>query len=220
MPRHKEQSPKRKASQNASKRGLRALGLGPKANHSLAIDTSVSRHHGKSPQQIFPAESTTTDRFPYESQTQEPRKIKTRTTGLKAQLENREPIWNAPTTHVPERTVAPRRLGLPTRPDAHRALAIANAESRLNGHEPPIQALHKRIKGLRPSPLDLTDVSPSDRAITIGIAIPSAAMTAHTLSPLSGATQSSSPGNHALDAFTPTIIITPAREHFLSLIHI
>ena len=81
--------------------------------------------------------------------------------------------------------------------------------------------VHQRVKGLRPKPLNLgNEVSPSDRAITIGLSIPSAALSNHTQSPRSiGPDVESSPRRESQryghDLATPTIVITPAKEDFL-----
>lgn len=59
-----------------------------------------------------------------------------------------------------------------------------------------------RVKGMRPSPLD---ISPSDRAITIGCAFSPSTVSNYTRSPTSAITTSRSP---------PTIVVTPAKNNF------
>jgi len=75
------------------------------------------------------------------------------------------------------------------------------------------QPLHKRLRSLRPSPLDLTqDVSPSDRAIMIGLDIPSTSLKHLTSRDPSPRTQH--PLRRVEEVQTPTIVITPAQEDF------
>lgn len=63
-----------------------------------------------------------------------------------------------------------------------------------------------RAKGTRPSPLDFSqDISPSDRAITIGCAFSPSTVSTYTRSPSSAITSSRSP---------PRILITPAKDKF------
>lgn len=59
-----------------------------------------------------------------------------------------------------------------------------------------------RVKGIRPSPLD---ISPCDRAITIGCAFSPSTVSDYTKSPHSAVTGSRSP---------PTIVVTPAKNKF------
>lgn len=71
-----------------------------------------------------------------------------------------------------------------------------------------------RLNGLKPSPIKLTELSPSDRPIVIGISIPSARLAEHSMSPEVGLTPLTSRG-HTINRdppVTPTIIVTPARH--------
>lgn len=82
--------------------------------------------------------------------------------------------------------------------------------------------LHSRVKGLRPSPLDLNkEISPSDRAITIGIALSPSTVSNYTKSPSPILPRSSPPEPRTIvdektgqEVTTPRIIITPAKERF------
>ncbi|KAK4507059.1 hypothetical protein PRZ48_000793 [Zasmidium cellare] len=81
--------------------------------------------------------------------------------------------------------------------------------------------LHSRIKGLRPSPLDLNkDISPSDRAITIGIALSPSTLSNYTKSPSPILPRSPIESRTIRDPVTgqevatPRIVITPAKERF------
>lgn len=184
-----------KTSRSASKRNKLLPPVPNKSKPGLAVDTSFSRHRGHTPQQVFP----------YESKTQEPtveslleaRAPKSKGTsnakgGLKEQLENKVYV-------PPPSTKAPQ-----SRPPA-------------SGFSLQPVPLHKRVNGLRPSPLELSnEVSPSDRAIEIGIAVPSADLSQHTDSPETSAV----PQRQASQKYgqeyltTPTIIVTPAKEDF------
>lgn len=71
-----------------------------------------------------------------------------------------------------------------------------------------------RENTLKPSPTKLTELSPSDRPIVIGISIPSARLAEHSISPDVGPTPLT-PYQSAIDRdapATPTIVVTPARE--------
>ncbi|MCJ1470250.1 hypothetical protein MMC07_008895 [Pseudocyphellaria aurata] len=70
-----------------------------------------------------------------------------------------------------------------------------------------------RVNGLKHSPTKITELSPSDRPIMIGISIPSAKLAEHSISPDVGLA-GSSPRQYATDRdppMTPTIIVTPAK---------
>lgn len=77
-----------------------------------------------------------------------------------------------------------------------------------------------KYKGLRPARLTLTDISPSDRPIQIGISIPSARLPEFVVSPQTAGgyeRDALGPAGHHLGlgeggVETPTVIITPARE--------
>lgn len=76
-------------------------------------------------------------------------------------------------------------------------------------------SMHRRSGAdyLKPSPTKLTELSPSDGPIVIGIAVPSAKLAEHSISPDAGATPISS-ATYKADQYlpeTPTIVVTPAR---------
>ena len=206
--------------------------LSTRPRPGLAVDTSFSRHQGKAPEQVFP----------YESRTEQPgfislsdvralgnhapKKTKSRKGDDLKQQQLESKVYVAPTTQ--KRTAAintQQRAG--TKDDVLPAFSHSNVGSALpyqSQSQSSLQAppLHKRIKGLRPAPLELSnDVSPSDRAIPIGIAVPSAALSNHE-SPQSTAPYPHSPPRsqhsqkYGQEATTPTIVITPAKEDFES----
>ncbi|KAK1069391.1 hypothetical protein LTR74_004957 [Friedmanniomyces endolithicus] len=201
MPTSNSPSRNPKRTRSTSKRGFHLLASTVRPD--LAVDTSFMRHQAQAPKQVFP----------YESKTQESSSInlgdlkgssQDKKGSLRRQLENRLPVRPFIPRSVSERPVLSERS--PARPAFRRLQTAATAIL-----PPPIAPLHKRIKGLRPSPLDLShEVSPSDRAITIGLAIPSGAVPEHTASPQSGP-QTRHQGK---EVQTPTIIITPAKEDF------
>ncbi|KAK5127203.1 hypothetical protein LTR85_008565 [Meristemomyces frigidus] len=206
-------SPRRKA----SKRGFRQLSS--KSKPGLAVDTSFSRHKGQAPRQVFPYESRTQE-LSFVGLNEAQAALKTKKGGLKQQLENRLPI--RPTT---QRSISddpqqggPRGNGL-SRPSILRGqTSVATPHGPSDAAQPShtVQPLHKRIRGLRPPPLTIiNDVSPSDRAITIGLSIPSTSIPDHDTFP-------HSPGRHPLqhveEVQTPTIVISPAREDFNGLL--
>ncbi|KAK0790701.1 hypothetical protein LTR91_004264 [Friedmanniomyces endolithicus] len=196
-----------KRTRSTSKRGFHLLASTIKPD--LAVDTSFNRHQAQAPKQVFP----------YESKTQESSSIsfgdltgssKDKKGSLRRQLENRLPIRPFLPRSVSEHPVLSERI--PARP-AFRRLQTAVPSTFPPPSGPSVTAapLHKRIKGLRPSSLDLShEVSPSDRAITIGLAVPFGAAPEHTASPQSG----SAYRHHGKEVQTPTIIITPAKEDF------
>lgn len=70
-----------------------------------------------------------------------------------------------------------------------------------------------RVNSLKQSPTKITELSPSDRPIMIGISIPSAKLAEHSISP-DVDTAASNPRQYAADRdppMTPTIIVTPAK---------
>lgn len=204
-------SPKRKVSRSSGSRRLKAFASRAKPNLGLALDTSVTRHRGSKPQQVFPYESESAEARSSGVQPQ----ASDGNRSLKAQLENGEPMRPVPYRSTTETGPMHADLvGLPSRPDFFRNRTAAHPTGNQAGQQRlGAPALHKRIKGLRPSPLDLNDVSPSDRVIPIGIAVPTTALSHHTASPLSRDATGES-GAQAREATTPTIIITPAREDF------
>lgn len=204
-------SPRRKASNRGFKQ------LGSKSKLGLAVDTSFSRHQGQAPQQVFPYESRTQE-LSFVSLTDVPAQSRAKKGGLKLQLENRLLTRPSAQRSTSDKTPAARvhnpgalRPGVPRSQTSSTGLNDLSSAER---HPLPVQPVHKRIKGLRPSPLDLAnDVSPSDRAITIGLAVPSASISTHTPSPHSPG-RDQHPLRRAEEAQTPTILITPARDDF------
>lgn len=195
----------RGASHKGSKREKRQLKQSTNPKHDLAIDTSFSRHHGKAPEQVFPEQQSQKVRF---VSLTDVRSLKNDDPGLRLATRSKQQLDDK--VYIPSSRQMPGTLPL--------------AESSLHMHSKPqniSQApniMHKRIKGLRPAALELsTDVSPSDRAIPIGIEVP----TKIALSKLSNSSSESSIdlGRHELQPAgkelpTPTIVITPAREDF------
>ncbi|KAK5742474.1 hypothetical protein LTR17_003276 [Elasticomyces elasticus] len=192
-----------KHSQSRSKHGFNCL-VG-KDKPDLAVDTSFIRHQAQPPKQVFP----------YESKTQELSFIsyggvkalgQSGKGSLKKQL--RSKLTARPSTQRSVTEYPANGTRSDVRPTFWRNQTSAaeikqDAVSQGSGIGPP---LHKRIKGLRPSPLDLTqEVSPSDRAITIALDIPSEA------SVKSRGTQAE---RRPEDLKTPTIVVTPAEEDF------
>ncbi|OQO06344.1 hypothetical protein B0A48_08933 [Cryoendolithus antarcticus] len=137
---------------------------------SLAVDTSFSRHRATSPKLLQGA-----------SDAQD------------SNDEERNAFAGSAAGHM---KVNASRFGLPARPDAYRNMT-AQTDVQTQGHSLDVHPYNKRIHGLRPSPLNLTDVSPSDRVVPIGIDI-----------------SDSRVQRQAREPNTPTILITPAREDF------
>ncbi|KAH9845733.1 Ca2+-modulated nonselective cation channel polycystin [Teratosphaeria destructans] len=179
---------------NQSKRTLRPI-LG-KSKPDLAINTTFARHKGGTPRQIFP----------YESRTQELSFISL--ASVKALQKGKK---DDAKQQLKER--------LQLRPSAQRQVTVQPSFAEQHGHaaQASFQAppLHRRIKGLRPSPLDLGhDVSPSDRVIPIGLSVPvSSARKGSGGSEASSLARQRS-ARRGEDAQTPTIVITPAKEDF------
>ncbi|KAK6419456.1 hypothetical protein LTR95_017059, partial [Oleoguttula sp. CCFEE 5521] len=137
---------------------------------SLAVDTSFLRHRGTSPKLLQ---------------------------GASDSQDSVDVVRNAVASSVAGYTkVGAARSGLPSRPDAYRNKP-AQTGVQVQGHSLDVYPYNKRIHGLRPSPLDLTDVSTSDRNVPIGIEI-----------------SDSRVQQQAREPKTPTILITPAREDF------
>lgn len=173
-------------------------GCTPKAKPGLAVDTSFARHRGQSPQQVFPYKSRTQDLSFVGVDDVKKARVACKPS-FKQQWENRLAFRPAAQKAVSESTRA--RAGAGSRKSEVPSIAQDRTPDLASGHTPPV---HRRIRGLRPSPLDLhPDVSPSDRAITIGISIPSAALLRHNASP-----------PLYLPLPTPTIFITPAKGDF------
>lgn len=197
-----------KPSRSGSKGGLRAIASRLKPDLRLAVDTDVSRHQGSEPEQVFPYETRSQSRGNGYHPSISLQRKNTRPTGLRKKLQTSDGTQFGLVRSESARSHGQTStIGLPSRPDANKAQPSSD-ELRATGH-----VLHNRVRGLRPTPLNL-DISPSDRAIPIGIAIPSAAISNHTTSPLTATPRTYSPPQHAHDATTPTIVVTPAREDF------
>lgn len=85
-----------------------------------------------------------------------------------------------------------------------------------NPSAPDARASMHRKSGadfLKPSPTKLTELSPSDGPIVIGISVPSAKLAEHAISPDAGATPITSAVYKTDQSLpeTPTIVVTPAR---------
>ena len=203
----------RRPSRTGSKSGIKAITSRLKPELRLAVDTDVSRHKGAVPEEVFPYETASQRRNAEQTASILSQRKKANLIGLRRELENRD---TAQAGLVRNDSVSgrakPSYPGLPPRPDVNKNPRIADRLETGNTLAAP--ALHNRVKGLRPSPLNLVDVSPSDRVIPIGIAIPSAAVSTHTTSPLTATPRTYSPPQQGHEAVTPTIIVTPAREDF------
>ena len=182
---------------------------------SLSVDTSVARHHGHTPRQVFPSKPKTQE-LSFISFADIKALKKGGLGGLKQQLEAR-----LPTRLGAQRSTSDSRMDPQTcskdnvRPSPARSQTASfisgSASSESKQVLPRPQALPQRIKGLRPSPLDLAhEISPSDRAITIGLALPSEGKTQC----LSRPRRDEHPLRRVEDAQTPTIVITPAKQNF------
>lgn len=203
----------RKPSTAGNKGGIRAIASRLKPELRLAVDTDVSRHQGSVPEQVFPYETKPQRRSVGQTASILSQRRKAKPTGLRSQLENRDGVQaGIIRSDSVNRGVKPSYIGLPPRPDINKHVYAGDIDESGNTLSAP--ALHNRVKGLRPSPLNLVDVSPSDRAIPIGIAIPSARLSDHTNSPLTATPRTYSPPHHGQEAVTPTIIVTPAKEDF------
>lgn len=163
----------------------------------LVIDTSFTSASSQLPKQIFPYETKLPESsFVNIAKAKAARRPKQAT--LKAKIASR----------LPGRAQAQRSASgqAPAKPPAD--IRISPSSIKKTG------PLHRRIKGLRPAPLNLVSGVPlSDRAMTIGIGLPQDAVTDHA----TGA----DPAYQAHDKLrdckavqTPTIVITPAKEDF------
>lgn len=217
-----EVRPNRQPSRSASKR--RFKNLASRIKPGLALDTSFSRHRGKTPLQVFPDGSAPRAPLPYESKTHEQSSLDLRQNagptpnrvGIIASPEHRQPVRPEPERSISVNVMSTSKS--PPRPGLDRSKTAAGVSDRLNSTLPP--PIHKRVKGLRPSPLDLEGISPSDRAIPIGIAVSSASLSHHITDQQSAAPYPNSPPRqlpshtYTLEPSTPMIVITPAREDF------
>ncbi|KAK3703999.1 hypothetical protein LTR37_014102 [Vermiconidia calcicola] len=219
-------SSRSKPSRTASSRSRLAPQLEPSSRPGLAVDTSFSRHNGQAPKQVFPYESKTpelsfvslSDVRALSTNTQETGKPRRGGT-LKQRLENKVYVPNSRKKVAKE---GKRGTENDHPPPYSRDITTGFQQTQgFNGFALQAPPLHKRIRGLRPEPLELsTDVSPSDRAIPIGIELPSTALSNHTMSPGSTVPYPQSPFQtqssqlHGQELPTPTILITPAKEDF------
>ncbi|KAI6887400.1 hypothetical protein KC360_g1453 [Hortaea werneckii] len=189
--------------------------LNDQTRPSLSVDTSVTRHHGHTPRQVFPSKLKTQE-LSFISFADIKALKKGGLGGLKQQLEAKLPTRLGAQRSTSDSRMDPQTSGKDkARPSPARSQTAsfisgsANSESRQVQSRP--QALPQRIKGLRPSPLDLThEISPSDRAIPIGLALPSDG-NAQCHSRMK---KDEHPLRRVEDAQTPTIVITPAKQDF------
>jgi hypothetical protein len=203
----------RKPSGSSSKSGIKAITSRLKPELRLAVDTDVSRHQGAVPEQVFPYETRSQRRSVSQTASILSQRRKARPAGLKRHLENRDNPEAGLARSDSLGGHAQSCTGLPSRPDVNKHPCAGDDNTEL-GNNLAAPALHSRVRGLRPSPLNLVDISPSDRAIPIGLAVSSAAISDHTTSPLTATPRIYSPPNYGHEAVTPTIIVTPAREDF------
>ncbi|KAI7168586.1 hypothetical protein D0869_08835 [Hortaea werneckii] len=182
---------------------------------SLSVDTSVARHHGHTPRQVFPSKLKTQE-LSFISFVDIKALKKGGLGGLKQQLEARLPTRLGAQRSTSDSRMDPQTCGKDkVRPSPARSQTASfisgSASSESKQVLPRPQALPQRIKGLRPSPLDLThEISPSDRAITIGLALPSEGKAQRLNRPK----KDEHPLRRVEDAQTPTIVITPAKQDF------
>lgn len=142
----------------------------PRARPGLAVDTAVSRHGARAPKLVFPQEKPGSLKDTTAFGT---RKESTKTKinqNLLDLLKSR-----AYTRAGPSKAVGQDDFQVAHKIKSGRALQgefPANVST--NSQDSVISLpLHSRIKGLRPSPLDLdTDISPSDRNIPIALDVP------------------------------------------------
>ncbi|CAK4033430.1 Hypothetical predicted protein [Lecanosticta acicola] len=173
--------------------------------------------------------------FPYESRVQElsfvsfaeskaRANVFARQEGLKQQLGNEAPL--AP----PAQQIAPTPNAQPSsrkktivKPSRSFRAAIVPSPTEQKASDASLAPpLHRRVKGLRPSPLDLNqDVSPSDRAITIGLAFAPSTAPVDPKSPSSPPEGPEGKDHESIDTqkfgqevATPVIVITPAKDRF------
>lgn len=203
----------RKPTRSGSKSGIKAIASRLRPELRLAVDTDVSRHQGAVPEEVLPYETRSQRRSVKQTASILSQRKRANPTGLRRQLENRDGTQAglARSDSAGGQANLPY-AGLPSRPDVNKHPRTGDSLNNDNAAAAP--AIHSRVRGLRPTPLNLVDVSPSDRAIPIGIAISSAAVSSHTTSPLTESPRIYSPPHHGHDAVTPTIVVTPAREDF------
>ncbi|GAB1728889.1 hypothetical protein NU195Hw_g8900t1 [Hortaea werneckii] len=191
--------------------------LNDQARPSLSVDTSVTRHNGHTPRQVFPSKPKTQE-LSFISFADIKVLKKGGLGGLKQQLEAKLPTRLGAQRSTSDSRMDPQKCGKDkVRPSPARSQTASfisgSASSESKQVLPRPQGLPQRIKGLRPSPLDLThEVSPSDRAITIGLALPSEGKAQC----LSRQKKDEHPLRRVEDAQTPTIVITPAKQDFES----
>ncbi|KAK5174124.1 uncharacterized protein LTR77_001204 [Saxophila tyrrhenica] len=181
---------RRTASRSKTKERLPPYQEAPKSRPNLQVTTSFSRHKAGAPEQVFPQKGNPSE----------------------ARFINLKDVRSLSAESVPRQTTQQTAASEQQLNDGTYAPPLGN-KPKVGPH--PL--LHRRIKGLRPLPLSLaTDVSPSDRAIPIGIEVPSNTAVAHYDSPQSGAQLAT---GSSKELPTPTIVITPAKEDFDHTIH-
>ncbi|KAI7211026.1 hypothetical protein KC333_g7902 [Hortaea werneckii] len=182
---------------------------------SLSVDTSVASHHGHTPRQVFPSKLKTQE-LSFISFADIKALKKGGLGGLKQQLEAKLPTRLGAQRSTSDSRMDPQACGKDkVRPSPARSQTASfisgSASSESKQVLPRPQAVPQRIKGLRPSPLHLThEISPSDRAITIGLALTSDGKARS----LSRPKKDEHPLRRVEDAQTPTIVITPAKQDF------
>ena len=188
--------------------------------HRLVINTDFSRHHAQAPREITslcgpemedPNSIGMPDENAYKATTNNPIKEGSRRNGKV--LSRLGKLSSNPNPSKPDL--------LPDR-NAVKSQTQLGFTPRQSSLRPPL--LHRRIAGLRLSPLDLNqDISPSDRSIPIGIAVRPPGAGSLTVSPpyySNGLTASRgdvihpNSGKDIQDAPTPTIVVTPAEDEF------
>ncbi|KAI7022536.1 hypothetical protein D0867_06503 [Hortaea werneckii] len=183
---------------------------------SLSVDTSVASHYGHTPRQVFPSKLKTQE-LSFISFADIKALKKGGLGGLKQQLEAKLPTrLGAQRSTSDSRMDPPQACGkdkVQPSPARSQTASFISGSASSDGKQVVSRprALPQRTKGPRPSPLDLThEVSPSDRAITIGLALPPEGKAQC----LSRPKKDEHPLRRVEDAQTPTIVITPAKQDF------
>lgn len=175
---------------------------------ALSVNTNVTRHRARLPQQVFPREPRRQHFGLMTSADSKDSKALKKLGDLKQHLQTRLILRPGPQRSI----TASRTDAVDSMSSRRTAKASANDDMCLGNEScANVPPLHKRVKGLRPSPLNLNqDASPSDRAITIGLAIPSAELPHRSGSlPLVN-----HPTSQLEEPQTPAIVVTPAKEEF------
>lgn len=182
-----------------------------KTKPGLAVDTRFSRHNGQAPKQIFPCEPQAQDLSPVTGDAQASR-LRNDKEGLKQLKSKRVPDSTTQQSTAEETNQIWRnKNNMNAEPYWNNDATNLPCPAGKTDHRPP----HKRIKGLRPSPLDLTlGVSPSDHAIPIVLALPPGMVPSHTWGSNSYVPYQQRSRQRPEESSTPFIVITPAKEDF------